>query len=52
MDFPTTVTPTLPLLGLDEDEKNLIRTLQSQYQRHRADMELAEAYYLGMQGRG
>lgn len=49
MDFPTTVTPTLPLLGLDEDEKSLIRTLQSQYQRHRADMELAEAYYLGMQ---
>lgn len=49
MDFSTTTTPTLPLIGLTEDEQALIRTLQAQRQRNRFAMELAEAHYLGMQ---
>lgn len=49
MDFSTTTTPTLPLLGLSDDEQALIRTLQAQYQRSRYAMQIAEAYYLGTQ---
>ena len=49
MDFSTATIPTLPLLSLSEDEQALIRTLQNQYQRSRYEMQLAEAYYLGMQ---
>lgn len=49
MDFSTSTTPTLPLLGLSDDEQALIRTLQAQYQRSRYAMQLAEAYYLGTQ---
>lgn len=49
MQFPNFTTPTLPLLGLSEDERALITTLQSRGQRDRAEMQLTEAYYLGLQ---
>lgn len=45
MQFSTAVTPTLPLLGLTDDEKNLIATLRRQYQRNAATMTLCERYY-------
>lgn len=41
--------PTLPLLGLSEDEKHLMDTLRRNALRCRRDMELSEAYYLGAQ---
>lgn len=47
--FSRSSIPSLPLLGLSESEQQLIRTLQSQASHSRADMELAEAYYLGEQ---
>ena len=49
MLFSTSVTPTLPLLGLTDDEKQTIQTLQSIAIRSRAEMQLTEAYYLGEQ---
>lgn len=45
--LPRRSYPTMPLLGLSEDEASLIRTLQSQMLRCRREMELSEAYYLG-----
>lgn len=47
--FPTLTIPTLPSLGLSEDERTLISRLQSDAQDRRAEVELAEAYYLGEQ---
>lgn len=47
MLFSTSVTPTLPLLGLSDAEKTLIESLQAQVQRDRAEMQLCMAYYLG-----
>jgi hypothetical protein len=47
--FSSSSIPTLPLLGLTEDEQRLIRTLQQRAMFVRAEMELCEAYYLGMQ---
>lgn len=47
--FPTTVTPTLPSLGLSEDEQQLIGRLRTQYQRNAAAMRLSEMYYRGEQ---
>lgn len=49
MLFSRTMIPALPLLGLSEDERQLIQTLQSKALTDRADMELSEAYYLGNQ---
>lgn len=45
MQFSTAVTPTLPLLGLSDDEKSLIATLRRQYQRNAATMTICERYY-------
>jgi hypothetical protein len=39
----------MPLLGLSEDERQLIQSLMNQAYRSRAQMVLAEAYYLGVQ---
>ncbi|MFT3871553.1 MAG: phage portal protein [Nocardioides sp.] len=47
MQFPTLVAPTLPLLGLSEDERALIERLQRAGIAARADMALTEAYYQG-----
>lgn len=47
--FPSALTPTLPLLGLSDSERNLIQTMQSRAQRLRPVMELARAYYRGEQ---
>jgi hypothetical protein len=47
--FSTSVIPTLPSLGLSEDEKALIARLRMQYQRNYAEMALCEQYYKGEQ---
>lgn len=47
--FPTSVTPTLPSLGLSDDERNLIGQLRSNYQRYASTMALCEQYYKGEQ---
>lgn len=47
--FSRSSIPTLPLLGLSETEQRTIRTLQSKAMHDRAQMQLAEAYYLGEQ---
>lgn len=47
--FPSTFTPTLPLLGLSESEKQMIATLQTRAQVQRAQMQLSRAYYRGEQ---
>jgi len=47
MQFPRSFTPSLPSLGLSEDEKQLIATLESLGYASRWDMLLAESYYLG-----
>jgi len=47
--FPVSVTPTLPLLGLNDDERALIETLAGIAKRDQAEMLLTEAYYLGEQ---
>ncbi len=47
--FPRSTFPTMPLLGLSEDEKSLIETLRQRALLHRGHMELSEAYYLGAQ---
>lgn len=47
--FSSRVIPNMPLLGLSEDEQQLIKTLQSKALLDRSDMELSEAYYLGCQ---
>lgn len=47
--FPARTHPTMPLLGLSEDERALILTLQAQATNCRAEMELSEAFYLGTQ---
>jgi len=39
----------MPLLGLSEGERQLIQTLQESALRHRRNIELCEAYYLGLQ---
>lgn len=49
MQFSTATVPTMPLLGLDEDEQKLIVTLQHAGLRERSEMALTEAYYLGTQ---
>lgn len=41
--------PTLPSLSLSDDEQRLVSALQSQAQNDRADMALANAYYMGSQ---
>jgi hypothetical protein len=43
------VYPDLPLLGLSDDEIQLIETLRQNALRYRHWMELSEAYYLGIQ---
>lgn len=47
--FSRSFTPTLPLLGLSEDEQQMIRLLQSKAMFDRSQMMLTEAYYLGEQ---
>jgi hypothetical protein len=47
--FSTVVAPTLPTLGLSEDEKALIAQLRNQYQRTASTMALCEQYYCGAQ---
>lgn len=47
--FSLDTMPTLPLLGLSEDEKQLIQSLQKVALQHRGHLELSEAYYLGEQ---
>lgn len=49
MQFSTATTPTMPLLGLNESEQQLIVKLQHAGVRERAEMALSEAYYLGNQ---
>ena len=49
MQFSTATTPTMPLLGLNEDEQRLIVSLQHAGLRERSEMALSEAYYLGTQ---
>lgn len=41
--------PTLPLVGLSEDEQQLIQTLQSRAQHDRNAIELENAFYMGEQ---
>jgi hypothetical protein len=48
-EFSSFSFPTLPLLGLSDDEKALISLLQRQAMLCRAEMELEQAYYLGEQ---
>lgn len=47
--FSKISTPTLPLLGLSEQEQSLIRQLQANSTNSRSGLELSEAYYLGEQ---
>lgn len=47
--FSRAVVPTLPLLGLTDDEKQMIVTLQAQAMLQRQDMLLADAYRRGQQ---
>lgn len=47
--FPTAFAPTLPLLGLSDDEKDLIENLLARGNQGRTLMALNEAYYLGEQ---
>lgn len=54
VDFSTTqfsnaVTPTLPSLGLSDDEQRVIAQLRDQYQRTAGTMALCEQYYKGEQ---
>lgn len=41
--------PTMPLLGLSEDEKQLMETLRANALKRRHWLEMSEAYYLGAQ---
>lgn len=45
MTFSTSVTPTLPSLGLSDDEKRLIDLLRNQYRCNVSTMHLCELYY-------
>lgn len=47
MEFSHSVYPTLPLLGVTEDERETLALLQAKGQRDRHAMELAQAYRLG-----
>lgn len=47
--FSSAVTPTLPSLGLSDDEQRLIGQLRNQYQRDAGTMALCEQYYRGEQ---
>jgi hypothetical protein len=47
--FPSLAYPTLPSLVLSESERQLIARHQAESLRCRAEMEIAEAYYLGEQ---
>lgn len=47
--FSTAVKPTLPSLGLNEDEKQTISLLRNQYQRTAPAMALCEQYLKGEQ---
>lgn len=47
--FSSVVAPTLPSLGLSEDERALIGQLRGQYQRTASTMALCEQYYKGEQ---
>ncbi len=47
--FPNWSIPSLPNLTLSEDERDLIKRLEDEAVRCRAEMELAQAYYLGEQ---
>ncbi len=49
VQFPTWSIPTLPSLSLSDDERKLIERCQREALRCRAEMVLAEAYYLGEQ---
>lgn len=50
-DAPTVssraVYPTLPLLGVTEDEQQVLETLQRQMASDRSQMELEQSFYLG-----
>lgn len=45
--FSSAIIPTLPLLGLTEDEQQMLTLLRMKFDRDRAAMELEQAYYLG-----
>lgn len=47
MQFSDATIPTLPLLGVSEDEKALLEALDRREVRDRAEMALAQAFYLG-----
>jgi len=49
ISFSASSMPTLPKLGLSEDEKSLIRRLEALAQNQKGAMELASAYYHGEQ---
>jgi hypothetical protein len=49
VQFSRTTIPDLPSLGLDDQEQALIQTLRQKSFYDRAELELAEAYYLGEQ---
>lgn len=47
--FPSAVTPTLPSLGITEDERAVIDQLRNQYNRLAPEMREADTYYRGQQ---
>lgn len=47
--FSSSSIPDLPLLGLSEDERTLILACQAEGWRCRNEMEISEAFYLGVQ---
>jgi len=47
--FAPTSIPTLPLLGLSEDERQLIARLQMRQQHDRNNMQLCKSYFKGAQ---
>lgn len=47
--FSSAVTPTLPSLGLSDDEKQTIALLRNQYNRLAPAMRLSDQYYRGAQ---
>ena len=49
LPFSRAVTPDLPLLGLSEDEKQMIQTLQAQAVNDRQQMLLTDSYRRGLQ---
>ncbi len=47
--FPHRTIPSLPLLGLDDQEQQLLKTLLADGLKRRNHFELSEAYLLGAQ---